>query len=112
MTFLCETKQNEGFAKTMRRRLTMEQRFCLVNLVGQKGGLLLMWSSQVNIHSIVNTEFSIAVNFDYDGDDRVWGIFYYASNDEVIGDQQSEYLRNRKNAWVQVGFWKVILMIY
>lgn len=57
MVFLCETKQATTFADKTVNKLNFEDRWHVNELVGRKGGMLIAWSSRIDVRQVWNNDF-------------------------------------------------------
>lgn len=78
----------------------MGDRWQYVEPVGKSGGLLLGWGSEVTVHQIYSTDYSIEVEVEStDTNGRVWAIFIYASIREKVRAKQWQELWTRHSMW-------------
>lgn len=98
--FICETKRKKGFISTVCKKLGQGDRWFVVDPIGGNGGLLLGWEKEVFIYQIMNTTFSIELEFEISGTEgKMWAIFVYASNRDRIRTEQRQELLVRKEQW-------------
>lgn len=85
LVFVCETMRRRGFVETVCRKLGWGERWQYVDPVGKSGGLLLELGSEVTIHQLHSTEYSIEVEIESaDTKGKMWVIFIYASIREKV----------------------------
>lgn len=100
VTFLSETKQKKGFVNTVCRRLKCKDRWEVVDPIGSKGGMLVMWGESVRVKQIIKSDFSIELEVDSDCFDGLgWIVFVYMSTEDKIWKRQWDLLRQKKRAW-------------
>ncbi|CAA0806346.1 Unknown protein, partial [Striga hermonthica] len=111
--FLSKTKKQAGFVKTVVRKLGFDNRCLIVNPIGSSGGLLLMWSLEVHIHQIMNTDFYIAVEYSHQNTEKAWGIFVYINTCQQTRHDQWKQLERDKASWGSkwfiIGDWNDLL---
>ena len=82
------------------KKLGWGDRWFTVEPKGKSGGLLLGWEREVSVHQIINTKFSIEVEFEtVDIRGKTWAVFVYASNKEGVRKEQWKELLSRKGSW-------------
>ncbi|GER31074.1 RNA-directed DNA polymerase-like protein [Striga asiatica] len=111
--FLSETKKSRAFTKTVCSKLGFKGRWYLEDPVGTRGGLLVMWDSEVEVKVVVGNEFCIQMELRGKGMvEWCWMIFVYMSTDKNTRSRQWEYLESCKSqwgpCWVIAGDWNDI----
>lgn len=57
MVFICETKQATAFVEKIVKKLTFEDRYHMNEPDDRKGGLLIAWSSRIDVKQVWNNDF-------------------------------------------------------
>ncbi|GER24988.1 RNA-directed DNA polymerase-like protein [Striga asiatica] len=103
--FLSETKKKKSFVTTVCKNLLVGDRWKCVDPIGSKGGLLLCWSSKIQVLEVVDNNFCFEVKFLLNGfADPMWGVFIYASVDPYFRQKQWELLIRHHLTWGNLWF--------
>lgn len=82
MVFLCETKQASVFVEKIVKKLNFEDRWHVNEPDGRNGGMLIAWSSRIDVKQVWNKDFCMKLKLHCEGvTTKVWVIFVYESTD-------------------------------
>ncbi|CAA0830826.1 Unknown protein, partial [Striga hermonthica] len=85
---------------TMCKNLRLHDNWFYVKPEGRKGGLFLTWSDNISLIEVNSLGFCLEVCFSFKGfSDIFWGVFVYASTDNVVRARQWEVLVRHSLTW-------------
>lgn len=84
----------------MCRELRVKDRWDVVNPCGRRGGLLVFWGNNIQVHQIIKTDFSFELEVEGAGSEgKSKVIFIYASTDSSVRKTQWEFLKEKRRKW-------------
>lgn len=98
--FVCETKQSKSFMGTVCKNLRLGERWIVKDPVGRKGGMLVAWSTNVEIKVMRSTGFCMELYVKTEDERECFrAIFVHATVDAKERKEQWEELKERRKVW-------------
>ncbi|CAA0828300.1 Unknown protein, partial [Striga hermonthica] len=94
------------------KKLGFQDHCAIVEPMGLRGGLLLLWEKGLEVINVVSREFCFQVEFIDEEGQRCWGVFVYMNVNKEIRENQWKVLQMDKlkwgSRWFIMGDWNAI----